>query len=120
MNTDSDFSILNKYPEIDSYLSIPSKLPIFIKLMATILLFRQKLNYTVDESESFYSYISKLDKTVFQNISDEDIPKVLKCFVLLTCSYVCDADVAESDDCEVSECYRIKICDVITKYLIAN
>lgn len=120
MNADSDFSILNKYPEIDSYLSIPSKLPIFIKLMATILLFRKKLNYTVHESESFYSYISKLDQTVFQNISDEDIPKVLKCFVLLTCSYVCDADVAESDDGEVSECHRMKICDVITKYLIAN
>ena len=120
MNTDYDFSILDKYPEIDSYLSISNKLPIFIKLMASILLFRQKLNYTVDESESFYSYISKLDQTVFQNISKEDLPKVLKCFVLLTCSYVCNTDVADSDDDDVSECYKTKICDVIAKYMIAN
>lgn len=120
MNTDSDFSILNKYPEIDSYLSISSKLPIFIKLMASILLFRQKLNYTVDESESFYSYISKLDQTVFQNISEEDLPKVLKCFVLLTCSYVCNTDVADSDEDDATECHKTKICDVIAKYMIAN
>lgn len=116
---DASLAILTKYPEIDSYFGTSNNYPVFMKLMTSILIIRQKLGYTVSESESFYSSISQIDANVFVNISKEDLPQVLECFVILACSYICDTDVIDIDD-DVGQKSKNKICNTITKYMIAN
>jgi hypothetical protein len=116
---DASLDLLDKYPEIDSYLSTSNNFPVFMKLMASILFLRQKIGYTVSETESFYTCISRVDSNVFANISKEDLPKVLECFVMLACSYICDSDSIDIDDVSVNDSKK-KVCSVITKYLIAN
>lgn len=116
---DASLDLLNKYPEIDSYLSTSTNFPVFMKLMASILFLRQKIGYTVSETESFYHCISRVDSNVFANVSAEDLPKVLECFVILTCSYICGSDSIDIDDVSAEESKK-KVCSVITKYMIAN
>lgn len=116
---DAALAIIMKYPEIDYYFGTSNNYPVFMKLMTSILIIRQKLGYTVSESESFYSSIHQIDANIFVNISKEDLPQVLECFVILACSYICDTDVIDVDD-EVGQRSKNKICDNIMKYMIAN
>jgi hypothetical protein len=116
---DASLDLLDKYPEIDSYLSTSNNFPVFMKLMASILFIRQKLGYTVSESDSFYNCISRVDSNVFANVSLDDFPKLLECFVVLACSYICDSDTIDIDDVSVNDSKK-KVCSVIAKHLIAN
>ena len=100
---DASLDLLNKYPEIDSYLSTSNNFPVFMKLMASILFLRQKIGYTVSESDSFYNCISRVDPNVFANISTDDLPKMLEYFVVLTCSYICGSDSIDIDDVTAEE-----------------
>jgi len=116
---DASLDLLDKYPEIDSYLSTSNNFPVFMKLMASILLLRQKIGYTVSETDNFYHCIPRVDSNVYANISTEDLPKVLECFVILTCSYICGSDSIDIDDVSAEESKK-KVCSVIAKYMIAN
>jgi len=110
------FTIFKKYPEVNTYLSDTST-PIFIKLMATILFIRQKLDYTVDKSEVFYNNASKLDPQLFHNVEKDDLPMLLELFVRIICDYVSDTDVLEDDEGVKT---KQKICVKLRTYAIAN
>jgi hypothetical protein len=110
------FTIFKKYPEVNAHLSDTS-MPIFVKLMATILVIRQKLDYTVDKSEVFYNNAAKLDPQLFDNVEKDDLPLLLELFVRIICDYVNNTDILE-DDKGVKT--KEKICDELRKYAIAN
>ena len=110
------FKIFKKYPEVNAYLSDMSS-PIFVKLMATILFIRQKLNYTVDKTEVFYNNAAKLNPQLFHNVEKNDLPLLLELFVRIICNYVNNTDILEDDEgVETKE----KICLKLRKYAIAN
>ena len=110
------FKIFKKYPEVNAYLSDTST-PIFIKLMATILFIRQKLDYTVNESEVFYNDAAKLNPQLFHNVEKDDLPMLLELFVRIICDYVSNTDILEDDEgVETKE----KICLKLRTYTIAN
>ena len=110
------FKIFKKYPEINAHLSDMSS-PIFVKLMATILFIRQKLNYTVDKTEVFYNNAAKLNPQLFDNVEKDDLPLLLELFVRIICDYVNNTDILE-DDKGVKT--KEKICLELRKYAIAN
>lgn len=103
-----------KYPEINELFD--ESHTIFIKLMATILFIRQKLDYTVDKTEVFYCHISKLNPILFSTVTKEDLPVLLELFVSMTCDYICSADVIDLVDAEALESKR-KICTKMSRYL---
>jgi hypothetical protein len=112
MNSDEEMQkFVMKYPEINEFFddSRDQSMPVFIKLMATILFIKQKMGYHVDKTEVFYCHISKLDPTLFSSVEKEDLPILLELFVSVTCDYVCGADLIEIDDVQAKESKR-KIC----------
>lgn len=110
------FKIFKKYPEVNAYLSDMST-PIFIKLMATILFIRQKLNYTVNKSEVFYDNAAKLNPQLFHNVEKNDLPLLLELFVRIICDYVSNTDILEDDEGVKT---KEKICLKLRTYAIAN
>ena len=110
------FKIFKKYPEVNAHLSAMSS-PIFIKLMATILFIRQKLNYTVDKTEIFYDNVAKLDPQLFHNVEKNDLPLLLELFVRIICDYVSNTDILEDDEGVKT---KEKICLKLRTYAIAN
>ncbi len=119
MSSDDAIMIL-KYPEINTYFTESDQsIPIFIKLMATILFVRQKLGYRVDETEVFYRYISRVDPLPFSNVLTEDLPALLELFVGVLCDYVTGADLIDFDDAEAEESKR-QVCARLIKYIDPN
>lgn len=110
--------IAMKYPEINEFFddSRDQSMPVFIKLMATILFIRQKLGYHVDKTEVFYCHVSKLDPKLFSTVETEDLPILLELFVSVTCDYICGADMIELDDVKAQESKR-KVCIKMSRYL---
>lgn len=111
------FQIFKKYPEVNAYLANTESMPVFIKLMATILFIRQKLDYTVNVSDVFYNNASKLDPQLFCNVEKDDLPALLELFVKIICDYVSDTDVLEDDESDET---KQKICCQLRKYAVAN
>ena len=112
MNSDEEMQkFVMKYPEINEFFDDPrhQSMPVFIKLMATILFIRQKLGYVVDNTEVFYCHISKLDPTLFSTVEKEDLPILLELFVSVTCDYICGADMIDMDDVNAQDSKR-KVC----------
>ena len=103
--------IAMKYPEINEFFddSRDQSMPVFIKLMATILFIRQKLGYHIDKTEVFYCHISKLDPKLFSTVEKEDLPILLELFVSVTCDYICGADMIDMDDVNAQDSKR-KVC----------
>ena len=110
--------IAMKYPEINEFFddSRDQSMPVFIKLMATILFIRQKLGYHVDKTEVFYCHVSKLDPKLFSTVETEDLPILLELFVSVTCDYICGADMIDMDDVKAQESKR-KVCIKMSRYL---
>jgi hypothetical protein len=109
--------VMNKHLFIDEYLIQPDiktgkPIPTFIKLMSTILYLRQRLEFLVVPTESFYDYIERNDYTNFQNIEKVELYKILVCFVTLACAYINDS-VEEVED-------RDKMITVIRQYYYKN
>ena len=109
--------VMNKHLFIDEYLVQPDiktgkPMPTFIKLMSTILYLRQRLEFLVVTTESFYDYIERNDYTHFQNIEKVDLYKILVCFVTFACGYINDS-VEEVED-------RDKMITVIRQYYYKN
>lgn len=119
MNSDEEMQkFVMKYPEINEFFDDPrhQSMPVFIKLMATILFIRQKLGYVVDNTEVFYCHISKLDPTLFSTVEKEDLPILLELFVSVTCDYICGADMIDMDDVNAQES-KSKVCVKMSRYL---
>ena len=109
--------VMNKHLFIDEYLAQPDiqtgkSMPTFIKLMSTILYLRQRLEFQVLTTESFYDYIERNDYTNFQNIEKVELYKILVCFVTFACAYINDS-VEETED-------RDKMITVIRQYYYKN
>ena len=109
--------VMNKHLFIDEYLAQPDiqtgkPMPTFIKLMSTILYLRQRLEFQVLTTESFYDYIERNDYTNFQNIEKVELYKILVCFVTFACGYINDS-VEETED-------RDKMITVIRQYYYKN
>ena len=109
--------VMNKHLFIDEYLVQPDiktgkPMPTFIKLMSTILYLRQRLEFLVVTTESFYDYIERNDYTHFQNIEKVELYKILVCFVTFACGYINDS-VEEVED-------RDKMITVIRQYYYKN
>ena len=109
--------LMNKHLFIDEYLVQPDiktgkPMPTFIKLMSTILYLRQRLEFLVVTTESFYDYIERNDYTHFQNIEKVELYKILVCFVTFACGYINDS-VEEVED-------RDKMITVIRQYYYKN
>jgi hypothetical protein len=109
--------VMNKHLFIDEYLIQPDiktgkPIPTFIKLMSTILYLRQRLEFQVVSTESFYDYIEQNDYTNFQNIENVELYKILVCFVTFACGYINDS-VEEVED-------RDKMITVIRQYYYKN
>ena len=109
--------VMNKHLFIDEYLVQPDiktgkPIPTFIKLMSTILYLRQRLEFLVVTTESFYDYIERNDYTHFQNIEKVELYKILVCFVTFACGYINDS-VEEVED-------RDKMITVIRQYYYKN
>ena len=109
--------VMNKHLFIDEYLVQPDiktgkPMPTFIKLMSTILYLRQRLEFLVVTTESFYDYIERNDYTHFQNIEKVELYKILVCFVTFACGYINDS-VEEIED-------RDKMITVIRQYYYKN
>ena len=109
--------VMNKHLFIDEYLAQPDiqtgkPMPTFIKLMSTILYLRQRLEFQVLTTESFYDYIERNDYTNFQNIEKVELYKILVCFVTFACGYINDS-VEEVED-------RDKMIAVIRQYYYKN
>ena len=104
-------NIIDKYPEFDSYFRESDPLPVFIKIMATILFIRQKLNYKVETTEIFYNHIHKIKNDFFENVLDDDLPALLEMFVNVGCNYINISNVAllEADYETVEEFIPVKI-----------
>ena len=119
MNSDEEMQkFVMKYPEINEFFDDPrhQSMPVFIKLMATILFIRQKLGYVVDNTEVFYCHISKLDPNLFSSVEKEDLPILLELFVSVTCDYICGADMIDMDDVQAQDSKR-KVCVKMSRYL---
>ena len=119
MNSDEEMQkFVMKYPEINELFDDPrhQSMPVFIKLMATILFIRQKLGYVVDNTEVFYCHVSKLDPTLFSSVEKEDLPILLELFVSVTCDYICGADMIDMDDVNAQDSKR-KVCVKMSRYL---
>ena len=110
--------IAMKYPEINEFFddSHDQSMPVFIKLMATVLFIRQKLGYHVDKTEVFYCHVSKLDPKLFSTVEKEDLPILLELFVSVTCDYICGADMIDLDDAKAQES-KSKVCVKMSRYL---
>jgi len=116
MSSDEEMQMIAmKYPEINELFD-DSNMPVFIKLMATILFIREKLGYVVDKTEVFYCHISKLDPKLFSTVEKEDLPILLELFVSVACDYVCGADIIDFDDVTAQESKR-KVCKKMSRYL---
>lgn len=92
----------DKYAFIEEYLVQPNintrkPIPILIKLISTILYLRQRLDYEVDISESFYNNIKNNDYTIFQDSTQSELFKILVCFVSFTCGYINESVEDEED-----------------------
>ena len=113
--------IAMKYPEINEFFddSHEQSMPVFIKLMATILFIRQKLGYHVDKTEVFYCHVSKLDPKLFSTVEKEDLPILLELFVSVACDYICGADMIDFDDVKAQESKR-KVHQRLFKYIEPN
>lgn len=113
--------IAMKYPEINEFFddSHEQSMPVFIKLMATVLFIRQKLGYHVDKTEVFYCHVSKLDTKLFSTVETEDLPILLELFVSVACDYICGADIIDFDDVKAQESKR-KVQQRLYKYIEPN
>ena len=103
-------SFIIKYPIVKEYIySCADISPLFCKLMSIILYLRTQLGFTVLESEPFFDKIILVDSTVFQNIGNEDLHKIM-CYVIAVAAIMVDSqdDFAEED--------RIKIIDKLLLY----
>lgn len=118
MNSDEEMQMIAmKYPEINEFFDDSHQtMPVFIKLMATVLFIRQKLGYHVDKTEVFYCHISKLEPNLFSTVEKEDLPILLELFVSVACDYVCGADMIDLDDVKAQESKR-KVCTKMSRYL---
>jgi len=90
--------IRNKYSHINDYLfSEEAENGLFFKYLATILYLRKRLGYRVETNEPFYTYIHIVDSTVFQNIANDDLDKILQYVIFVACSYIDDQDYFEPE-----------------------
>lgn len=85
--------VLDKYTFIEAYLAKPNiktgkPMPIFIKMMSTIIYLRQRLEFLVEPDESFYEYVECNDYEPFKNLDICEIHKILITFVTFLCGYV--------------------------------
>ena len=103
-------SFITKYPLVKEYIYSNADIsPLFYKLMSIILYLRTQLGLNVSEIEPFFDKIILVDSTVFQNIGNEDLHKILQ-YVIATTAIIVDSqdDFAEED--------RIKIIDKLLLY----
>ena len=109
--------VMDKYTFIESYMNQPNirtgkRIPMFIKFMSTILYLRQKLDFLVEPTESFYNDIDNNDYSDFENLDITEIHKILITFVTFTCTYIEDK-VEEEEE-------RTKIINRIRSYYYKN
>lgn len=91
-----------QYPFIKDYLDEPNIItgksgPIFIKLMSTILYLRQRINFPVKSSETFYESIEQNNYSKFENINNAELYKILLYFISIACMFIYDNIDNEED-----------------------
>lgn len=106
--------IQNKYSQINDYLfSEDEENGVFFKYLTTTFYLRKRLGYRVEINEPFYSYTHIVDSTVFQNVVNDDLDKILQYVIFVTCSYIDDKDWIEPE-------HKKKIMAALLHYQIAN
>ncbi len=85
-------NIFEKYPDLDIYLCTSTQLSTFAKIMTSILYFRQRLDMPVNKDDKFYTSLQLLDKSVYDNICDEDLYDLLTIFVSLAIEFIQSSD----------------------------
>ena len=94
----SPYLTLDKYPLFKGYLNTNKVSPSwFCKFLILILYFRQKIGYTVDETDAFYKDIDKVDNTIFETMQEDDFNELLQCSICLAVAEIMDQKEIECE-----------------------
>jgi len=97
------FEAMDKYTFIENYLFPPEcntlkKMPLFTKLLSTILYLRRRLGFKLDTLERFCEYETHNDYSSFEKISDKvELYKILVYFVSMALGHV-NSTITDDDE----------------------